>query len=155
MNPVNRFIVHSIIRAGSSHGVLEPFSVSSVSSVVNRGSALLDVAPRRQPHCAERRHPARAVSPPEETARFRIPAHPLPRMARTGPGLVVHKFGGAALVDARAVAHAAMILARHQASPTLVVVSAMGGVTDALLDLVRQAAAPGAPAGADAVAPLR
>jgi aspartate kinase len=76
-------------------------------------------------------------------------------MPRTDPGLVVHKFGGAALADAGAVAHAASILARHRSEPALVVVSAMGGVTDALLDLVRAAAAPDAPAGEALVAPLR
>jgi aspartokinase/homoserine dehydrogenase 1 len=56
---------------------------------------------------------------------------------------VVHKFGGAALEDARAVARAAALVARQLADepgPAVVVASAMRGVTDALLVVGRLAA---------------
>ena len=46
--------------------------------------------------------------------------------------LHIHKFGGASLVDAAAVRHAASLVARER-GPRLVVASAMAGVTDALL----------------------
>ncbi len=44
----------------------------------------------------------------------------------------IHKFGGASLADGAAVAHAASLIASHK-GPRVVVASAMGGVTDALL----------------------
>jgi aspartokinase/homoserine dehydrogenase 1 len=44
----------------------------------------------------------------------------------------LHKFGGASLVDGAAVAHAASLVAA-QKGPRVVIASAMGGVTDALL----------------------
>ena len=56
------------------------------------------------------------------------------------PSITVHKFGGASLADADAVAHAVEI-ASAQPPGAVVVVSALSGVTDALLDGARQAAA--------------
>src|SRR3954470_24123953 len=51
----------------------------------------------------------------------------------------VHKFGGASLADSPAVRHAVEIIGSYRAEPTVVVVSAMAGVTDALLEVARQA----------------
>ena len=51
----------------------------------------------------------------------------------------VHKFGGASLADSTAVRHAIQITRSHPATPTVVVVSAMAGVTDAILEVGRQA----------------
>ncbi len=53
----------------------------------------------------------------------------------------VHKFGGASLADSAAVRHAVEIIRSHRREPTVVVVSAMAGVTDALLAVARQAGA--------------
>ena len=50
----------------------------------------------------------------------------------------VHKCGGASLANAGAIAHAVLIL-KGQPGP-VVVVSAMAGVTDALLNAARKAA---------------
>jgi aspartokinase/homoserine dehydrogenase 1 len=55
------------------------------------------------------------------------------------PSISVHKFGGASLADAAAVAHAASI-AVEQSPRSVIVVSALAGVTDALLDGARRAA---------------
>ncbi|HEV8454375.1 MAG TPA: hypothetical protein VGQ24_05765, partial [Gemmatimonadales bacterium] len=51
----------------------------------------------------------------------------------------VHKFGGASLADSPAVCHAVEIIGSCRPEPTVVVVSAMAGVTDALLEVARQA----------------
>lgn len=51
----------------------------------------------------------------------------------------IHKFGGASLADATAVRHAVALIVRHRAEPTVVVLSAMAGVTDALLDIAKRA----------------
>jgi aspartokinase/homoserine dehydrogenase 1 len=51
----------------------------------------------------------------------------------------VHKFGGASLADSAAVRHAVDIIRRHRSEPTVVVVSAMAGTTDALLGVAQQA----------------
>jgi aspartokinase/homoserine dehydrogenase 1 len=51
----------------------------------------------------------------------------------------VHKFGGASLADSTAVRHAVEIVRRHRPEPTVVVVSAMAGTTDALLEVAQQA----------------
>jgi aspartokinase/homoserine dehydrogenase 1 len=59
-----------------------------------------------------------------------------------GKSLIVHKFGGAALADGAAMAHAASILEREGGAP-VVVASAMAGVTDALFTLARRAAEAG------------
>src|SRR5512140_2332703 len=53
----------------------------------------------------------------------------------------VHKFGGASLADATAVRRAVALIAQYRAEPTVVVLSAMAGVTDSLLDIARRAAA--------------
>ena len=52
----------------------------------------------------------------------------------------IHKLGGASLADAAAIRHAVALL-RSRPRPIVVVVSAMGGVTDALLEGARHAAA--------------
>jgi bifunctional aspartokinase / homoserine dehydrogenase 1 len=51
----------------------------------------------------------------------------------------VHKFGGASLADSPAISHAVEIIRSFRPEPTVVVVSAMAGVTDALLEVARQA----------------
>src|SRR5918997_4026636 len=51
----------------------------------------------------------------------------------------VHKFGGASLADSTAVHHAVEIVRSCRPEPVVVVVSAMAGVTDALLEVARQA----------------
>ena len=56
-----------------------------------------------------------------------------------GRELQVWKFGGASLADAAAVRHAVEIVRSHRAEPTVVVASAMAGITDALLAVVEQA----------------
>src|SRR6267142_2699847 len=47
----------------------------------------------------------------------------------------VHKFGGASLATAEAMAHAVSIVLAHRSAPIVVVVAALAGVTDALLDI--------------------
>ena len=59
--------------------------------------------------------------------------------ASSPPAPHVHKFGGASLADSTAVRHAVEIVRRHRAEPTVVVVSAMAGTTDALLEVAQQA----------------
>src|SRR5712671_6366148 len=56
----------------------------------------------------------------------------------------VHKFGGASLATAEAMAHAVSIVLAHRSAPIVVVVSALAGVTDALLDVASNAARSGA-----------
>lgn len=57
------------------------------------------------------------------------------------PSLIsIHKFGGAAMADARAIAHAVGIIRSRPGRP-VVVVSALAGVTDLLLALVERAVA--------------
>ncbi len=51
----------------------------------------------------------------------------------------MHKFGGASLADSAAVRRAVDIIQSYQREPTVVVVSAMAGVTDALLSVAQQA----------------
>src|SRR5437870_10382168 len=55
-----------------------------------------------------------------------------PRAPRSPPH--IHKFGGASLANAAGIAHAAKIVVAYRPAPQVVVVSAMSGVTDALLD---------------------
>ena len=55
------------------------------------------------------------------------------------PSIAVHKFGGASLADATAVSHAVDI-AIAQDTRSVIVVSALAGVTDALLEGARRAA---------------
>jgi aspartokinase/homoserine dehydrogenase 1 len=52
----------------------------------------------------------------------------------------VHKFGGASLATAEAMAHAVTIVLAHRPGPMVVVVSALAGVTDALLDITAHSA---------------
>jgi aspartokinase/homoserine dehydrogenase 1 len=56
------------------------------------------------------------------------------------PGLEIWKLGGASLADARAIQRAAGLVIRHQ-GPLVVVASALGGVTDLLLEGAAHAAA--------------
>jgi len=72
------------------------------------------------------------------------------RTAKSRPPLEVWKFGGASLADATAVRHAVSLVRAHQ-GPLVVVVSALAGVTDALLDGARRAVA-GRPEAASAAA---
>ncbi|HEY9442949.1 MAG TPA: aspartate kinase, partial [Gemmatimonadales bacterium] len=76
----------------------------------------------------------------------------MPR-ARRAPQ--VHKFGGASLADSAAVRHAVDIIRRHRAEPTVVVVSAMAGTTDALLAVAQQAGSGDARTVAPLIARLR
>jgi bifunctional aspartokinase / homoserine dehydrogenase 1 len=55
------------------------------------------------------------------------------------PRLEIWKFGGASLADAAAVRHAVSLVRAHR-GPLVVVVSALAGVTDALLEGARRAA---------------
>ena len=72
------------------------------------------------------------------------------RAGRSRSRLEVWKFGGASVADAAAVRHAVALVQAHR-GPLVVVVSALAGVTDALLDGSRRAVA-GDPAAATAVA---
>jgi len=67
----------------------------------------------------------------------------------------VHKFGGASLADSAAVRHAVNIIRRHRQEPTVVVVSAMAGTTDALLGVAQQAGAGESRTVASLIARLR
>ncbi len=60
--------------------------------------------------------------------------------ARTTRPPQIHKFGGASLADAAAIGHAVRIVQAQRPEPLVVVVSAMSGVTDALLDGAARAA---------------
>ncbi len=60
-------------------------------------------------------------------------------MARVSRAPHIHKFGGASLADAPGVRRAVEIVLAHRPAPQVVVVSAMGGVTDALLEAARRA----------------
>ena len=70
------------------------------------------------------------------------------------PRVVVHKFGGTSVADAERYRHVASLLMDRPEPVQVTVVSAMKGVTDALIDLARQAAAD-APAWRDAWHGLR
>src|SRR6266853_1655156 len=59
------------------------------------------------------------------------------RASRSPPH--IHKFGGASLANAAGIAQAAQIVVGHRPAPQVVVVSAMSGVTDALLDCAARA----------------
>ncbi len=69
---------------------------------------------------------------------------------RARTAIEVWKFGGASVADAAAVRHAVELVRAHR-GPLVVVVSALAGVTDALLDGARRAVA-GEPEAATAVA---
>src|SRR2546426_10913391 len=66
----------------------------------------------------------------------RSPDRPMPRTARP---IEIHKFGGASLASGAAIAQAVAIVRARRPAPVVVVVSAMPGVTDALLDLAAAA----------------
>jgi aspartokinase/homoserine dehydrogenase 1 len=72
------------------------------------------------------------------------------RVTRRRPRLEVWKFGGASLADASAVRHAVSLVRAHR-GPLVVVVSALAGVTDLLLDGARRSVA-GEPEAASAAA---
>lgn len=63
----------------------------------------------------------------------------------------VLKFGGTSVADTAAFERAAQIVRDHQTSPVVVVVSAMGGVTDALIESIRTAARHGSASALDAL----
>jgi len=60
----------------------------------------------------------------------------MPRMA--GPPQI-HKFGGASLADSAGIARAVAIIQAQRPAPLVVVVSALAGVTDALLEIASRA----------------
>src|SRR5881398_937591 len=60
-------------------------------------------------------------------------------MPRTARPIEIHKFGGASLAIGAAIAQAVAIIRARRPAPMVVVVSAMAGVTDALLDLAAAA----------------
>src|SRR5213082_549562 len=60
-------------------------------------------------------------------------------MPRTARPIEIHKFGGASLANGAAIAQAVAIIRARRPAPLVVVVSAMAGVTDALLDLASAA----------------
>ena len=65
-------------------------------------------------------------------------------MSDTQPAIVAHKFGGSSLADAACFRRVAEIIAARPESRRVVVVSAMSGVTDALVGVTRLAASGGA-----------
>ena len=67
----------------------------------------------------------------------------------------IHKFGGASLADGPAIARAVAIIQAQRPAPLVVVVSALGGVTDALLDVAAAAVRGNADAVRSAAAALR
>src|SRR5882724_10324161 len=98
----------------------------------------------------------RRVSIGAKVMDFRVAAgYPLPPMPRSRRAPHVHKFGGASLADSAAVRHAVAIIRRHRQEPTVVVVSAMAGTTDALLGVAQQAGAGEARTVASLIARLR
>ncbi len=72
------------------------------------------------------------------------------RVSRSGERLEVWKFGGASLADAAAVRHAVSLVRAHR-GPLVVVVSALAGITDLLLDGARRSVT-GDPGAASAAA---
>ena len=75
-------------------------------------------------------------------------------MPSPAPQVEVHKFGGASLADPAAVRHAVAIV-RARSRPAVVVVSAMAGVTDLLLQTATQARSGDLVAAYKAAATLR
>src|SRR4029453_10211720 len=65
--------------------------------------------------------------------------YPHRSMPRNRRAPQVHKFGGASLADSTAVRPAVEIIQSHRREPTVVVVSAMAGATDALLTVAQEA----------------
>jgi aspartokinase/homoserine dehydrogenase 1 len=75
-------------------------------------------------------------------------------MSSRPPRPAIHKFGGASLADATAIRGAVAIIAR-QPAPRVIVVSALAGVTDLLLEVITLATAGAAEAANAAVAQFR
>lgn len=75
-------------------------------------------------------------------------------MAKRSRAPEVHKFGGASLADANAVRHALDIIA-SRTTPSVIVVSALAGVTDGLLTLANDALKGIRPQDGDALDKLR
>ena len=86
-----------------------------------------------------------AAAPSAEPAAFDVVA---------SPRVVVHKFGGTSVADADRYRHVAQLLLQRPEAVQVTVVSAMKGVTDALIGLARMAAA-GSPHWRDAWHDLR
>lgn len=63
--------------------------------------------------------------------------------AANAPRWIAHKFGGSSLADAGRIRHVADILLGDRGAPQVVVVSAMQGVTDALIQLAQATATAG------------
>lgn len=80
-------------------------------------------------------------------------SRPTSRSRSRARALEVWKFGGASLLDAAAVRRAVELIGAHS-GPLVVVASALGGVTDVLLDGAQRATAGDAAAGAEAAATL-
>src|SRR5919204_6180977 len=78
-----------------------------------------------------------------------------PTMPRSRRAPQVHKFGGASLADSAAVRHPLDIIRPHRPEPTVVVVSAMAGTTDALLGVAQQAGSGESRTVASLIAQLR
>src|SRR5512143_500416 len=72
------------------------------------------------------------------------------RVSRGRERLEVWKFGGASLADAAAVRHAVSLVSAHR-GPLVVVVSALAGITDLLLEGARRSVT-GDPGAASAAA---
>jgi len=68
------------------------------------------------------------------------PAHPVAPADLAAPSTVVHKFGGTSVADAERYRHVAGLLLGRPEPLQVTVVSAMKGVTDALIDLAQLAA---------------
>jgi len=69
--------------------------------------------------------------------------------------MIVMKFGGTSVEDAQAITRVASIVAGRRAQKPVVVVSAMGGVTDVLVAMARGAAGTGLPASLKSLQGLR
>lgn len=68
------------------------------------------------------------------------PAYPVAPADLAAPSIVVHKFGGTSVADAERYRHVAGLLLARPESLQVTVVSAMKGVTDALIELAQLAA---------------
>ncbi|MBW8776461.1 MAG: bifunctional aspartate kinase/homoserine dehydrogenase I, partial [Stenotrophomonas sp.] len=68
------------------------------------------------------------------------PAHSVAPADLAAPSTVVHKFGGTSVADAERYRHVAGLLLARPESLQVTVVSAMKGVTDALIELAQLAA---------------
>lgn len=91
---------------------------------------------RALPFVVARRHPFASASTPTPT-----PTVPPPSSSPSTSSWVVHKFGGSSLADAECISRVANVIASAPASgeKRLVVVSAISGITDALLAVVSAA----------------